>query len=134
LSVSKLKKFVLGSGVETMPSHNKRYWVIDITKRFDTVFRKRLPGNLSNQEVATILQRLASRKLFPEEVIAASIRKPNRTTLLEVRVDSPPHGKRKMIWLPALPDYTASYWREDELELENYPEILPEDSRAFDCD
>jgi hypothetical protein len=106
-----------------MHSHNKRYWVIDITKGFDTVFRKRLPGNLSNQEVTTILQRLASRKLSPEEVIAASIRKPNRTTLLEVRVDGPPHGKRTMIWLPAFLDYKASYWREDELE--NYPEILP---------
>lgn len=108
-----------------MPSKNKRHWVIDITKGFDTVFRRRLAGNLSNQEVATILQRLASRDLSPREVIAASIRKPNRAALLEVRVDGPPHGKRTMIWLPAFPDYKASYWREDELA--NYPEILPEE-------
>jgi hypothetical protein len=39
----------------TVPSKNKRYyWVIEITKGFDTVYRKRLAGNLSNQEVATI--------------------------------------------------------------------------------
>jgi hypothetical protein len=40
-----------------MPSQ-KRYWVIDITKGFETVFRKRLPGHLSIQEITTILQRL----------------------------------------------------------------------------
>jgi hypothetical protein len=108
-----------------MPAQNKRYWVIEITRRFETVFRKRLAGNLSTQEVTTVLQRLASRDLSPREVIAASIRKPNRTTLLEVRVDGPPNGKRVMIWLPALRDYKASHWREDELA--NYPEILPEE-------
>jgi hypothetical protein len=107
-----------------MPS-KKRYWVIDITKGFETVFRKRLPDYLSTQEITTILQNLASRYLSPMEVIAASIRKPRRTHLLEERVDGPPHGKRTMIWLPELPDYKASYWREDELA--EYPEILPEE-------
>jgi hypothetical protein len=113
----------------TMPAYNKRYWVIDITRRFDTVFRKRLAGNLSNQEIATILQRLASRDLSPSEVIAASIRKPNRTSLLEVRVDNhPTNGHRTMIWLPAFNEkYRASHWREDELAKADYPEILPED-------
>jgi hypothetical protein len=109
-----------------MPAHNKRYWVVDITKGSKTVFRKRLPGHLSTQEIATILQRLASRDLSPREVIAASIRKPRRTPLLEVRVDGPPRGgKRMMIWLPACPDYKASCWREEELA--EYPEILPEE-------
>jgi hypothetical protein len=89
------------------------------------VFRKRLAGNLSNLEIAAILQRLASRNLSPMELIAASIRKPNRTSLLECRVDGPPNGERTMIWLPAFRDYTAGYWREEELE--NYPEILPEE-------
>jgi hypothetical protein len=84
-----------------------------------------LPGNLSHQEVATILQRLASRDLSPMEVIAASIRKPYRTSLLEVRVDGPPNGKLIMIWLLAFPDYKASYWREDELADRN--EIFPEE-------
>jgi hypothetical protein len=89
------------------------------------VLRKRLPGNLSNQEITTILQRLAARSLSPAEVIAASVRKPGRTPLLEARVDGPPQGKRVMIWLPAALDYTASYWRGDELA--DRPEILPED-------
>ncbi len=103
-------------------SSQKRYWVIEITEGFLTVLRKRLPGHLSNQEIITILQRLASRTLSPREVIAASIRKPRRTSLLEARIDGPPHGKRVMIWLPASLDYKASYWREDELS--DYPEIL----------
>jgi hypothetical protein len=108
-----------------MPVDNKLYWVIDITNGLETVFRQRLPGYLSTQEIATILQRLASRDLSPREVIAASIRKPHRTHLLEKRVDGPPHGKRTMIWLPQCPDYKASHWREDELA--EFPEILPEE-------
>jgi len=103
----------------------KRYWVIDITKGLDTVFRKRLPGHLSNQEIITILQRLASRDLSTREVIAASIRKPHRIDLLEPRLDGPPRGKRLLIWLPECPDYKAGYWREDELA--DYPEILGDD-------
>jgi hypothetical protein len=96
-------------------SKNKWYWIIEITKGFEPAFSERLPGGLSHKEIAIILQRLASRDLSPREVLAASIRKPSRTTLLEVRVDGPPNGKRTVIWLPALPDYKASHWCEDEL-------------------
>jgi hypothetical protein len=107
-----------------MPSQ-KLYWVIDITKGFKSIFRKRLPGHLHTHEIITILQRLASRDLSAMEVIAASIRKPLRTALLEVHVDGPPRGgRRMMIWLPGCPDYKASRWREDELA--EYPEIFPE--------
>ena len=74
----------------TMPAHNKRYWLIEITRRFEPVFRKRLAGNLSNQKITTILQRLASRDLTPSEVIAASIRNPDQISALGVRVDGPP--------------------------------------------
>jgi hypothetical protein len=109
----------------SMPSP-KLYWVIDITKGFKSIFRKRLPGHLHTREVATILQRLASRDLSPMDIVAASIRKPLRTALLEVRVDGPPRGgRRNMIWLPECPDYKASRWREDELA--EYPEIFPEE-------
>ena len=65
-----------------MPAHNKRYWLIEITRRFEPVFRKRLAGNLSNQKITTILQRLASRDLTPSEVIAASIRNPDQISRL----------------------------------------------------
>lgn len=100
----------------------KRYWMVEISQGFTTTFRKYLFGHLSTQEITTILQRLASRDLTPREVISASIRKPRRTHFLDARVDGPPKGgKRVMVWLPALPDYRASYWREDELS--EYPEI-----------
>lgn len=107
-----------------MRYRNKLYWVINITRGFDIVFQKRLAGSLSNKEIATILQRLASRDLSPREVISASIRKPERTSLLDVRVDGPPHCKRTLIWLPAFPDYKASHWHEDELA--THPEIMSE--------
>ena len=89
-----------------MPAHNKRYWVIEITKGSEPVFKKRLAGNLGNQEIATILQRLACCDLSRSEVIAASM-----TSLLEERVRGPSNG-RTSIWLPALRDYRADYWRE----------------------
>ena len=107
-----------------MPSH-KGYWVIEVTEGFTTIFRKRVPGHLSNHEIIAMLQRIAARALSPREVIAASLRKPHRTSVLEARVDGPPHGKRVMIWLPSLSDYKASYWREDELA--EYPEIFDDD-------
>ena len=105
-----------------MALHDKRYWVIEITKGFELVFRKRLAGNLSDKEVSTILQRLACKALSPGEVIAASVRRPNH--LLKVRVDRSPDYRRAMIWMPALPDFRASYWKQNELF--EYPEILPD--------
>jgi hypothetical protein len=107
-----------------MPAHNKRYWVIEITKGLEPVFRKRLAGNLSIQKIVTILQRLASHDLTRSEVVAASIRNSHQTSSLDVRVDTPPNG-RTMIWLPAFLDYKAGRCGEDEFA--NNPEILPED-------
>jgi|SRR5580693_2710801 hypothetical protein len=103
----------------------KRYWRIEILKGLEPVFRNYVPGNLSNYEAATILQRLASRDLTPREVVAASIRKPRRTGLLDFRVDGPPRGKRVMIWLPDCPEYVASYWHSGEIA--EYPEIFGDD-------
>jgi hypothetical protein len=107
-----------------MPARSKRYWVIEITRRLQPVFRKPLAGNLSNRKITTILQRLASRDLNPSDVIAASIRNPDQTSCLDVRVDTSPNG-RTTIWLPAFSDYKAGHWGEDELA--NNPEIPPED-------
>jgi hypothetical protein len=47
----------------------KRYWRVEILNGSTTIFRKYVPGNLSDEEVATILQRLASRDLTPREVM-----------------------------------------------------------------
>jgi hypothetical protein len=108
----------------TMPGHYKRYWVIEITRRSDTVFRKRLAGNLSTKKITTILQRLASCDLTPSEVIAASVRNPDQISRLKPRVDTPSNG-RTVICLPALRDYKAGYCRGYDA-LANLPEIPPE--------
>ena len=106
-----------------MRVRGKRYWVVEITKSFETVFRKRLKVNLSVKEISIILQGLVCRMLSPEEVIAASVQKPNG--ILEVRVDRSPNHRRTMIWMPAFPDFRASHGHENELA--EYPEILPEE-------
>jgi hypothetical protein len=105
----------------TMPAHNKRYWVIEITNRkLEPVFRKRLAGKLSTQKITAILQRLACCNLDPSEVIATSI-----TSSLDEQVHTPPNG-RTTIWLPMFRDYRAGYCRGED-ELANCPEIPPED-------
>jgi hypothetical protein len=124
-----------------MPARKKRYWVIEITKGLEPVFRKRLAGKLSNQKIVNILQRLASQKLTRSEVIAASILNtgpitdpdPNQDpdpdadpiSPLAVRVRTPSTGLTE-IWLPAFGDYKASRCREGDA-LANLPETAPED-------
>ena len=38
----------------TMPDADKRYWVIEIIKGLEPVFRKRLAGNLSTERIISI--------------------------------------------------------------------------------
>lgn len=95
-----------------MPKH---IWRIEGIKSTTTVFRRDIPGHLSNDEVTRILQRLACKNLTENEIISASLRKRSRTALLEPVISSPPHGKRLTIWIGGLVDYIASAWREDGL-------------------
>jgi hypothetical protein len=86
---------------------NRRFWRIEIDEKTNVVFRRLLPGHLTPNEIAVILQRLACRNLSRNEVVGASIRAPKRTALLDARFDGPPKGKRQMVWLPTFPHYIA---------------------------
>jgi hypothetical protein len=106
-------------------SKPKAYWRIESIEGTNTIFRRTLPGNLSTDEIAIILQRLACRNLTPREIVSASIRKPRKSALLEYRVDGPPNGIRTMVWIPSIPNHIAGYWRADELP--DKPDIDDED-------
>jgi hypothetical protein len=94
-----------------VPRKPSGYWRIEIMQREETIFRQRLPGNLSTKKIGNILQRLVCTKLSPIEIVSAST---GSNTLLEVRVDGLPHGKRTMVWIPSHSDYLASYCKADE--------------------
>ena len=105
-----------------MSRQARYYWRVEIIERAGTVFRKFLPGHLTEKEVSGILQRLACRSLTPSEIVEASIRKPQLSGLLEVRRESKPHAKRVILSLVDLPAYVASSWRHDEIT--DWTEIL----------
>ena len=102
-------------------ANDTRHWMIEINHGHETVFRRHLPGALSEGEIATILQRLACRELSATEIIGASLRKPKRTNLLETSVAHPPNGKRTALWISLTSDFIAGRYSADELAA--YPEI-----------
>ena len=102
-----------------MTTRSKKYWRIEIEERQQIVFRRRLPGSLSQIEIATILQRLVCRKLSPDEILNSSLRNPKKVSLLAPHFDR--HAKRPVIWLEHFPHYVASRWGADEIPDE--PEI-----------
>jgi hypothetical protein len=75
----------------------KGYCRIECMNGFDVTYERFIPGNLSEDEVATIIQRLACKCLTEDEVIGASVRRPHRTALLETLRGGKPHGKRTTI-------------------------------------
>ena len=76
-----------------MPRKPKRYWRIEIEERHEVVFRRKLPGNLTENEIGRILQRLACRDLSAAEIIACSRRKNWKTSLLRVSFDLSSKGQ-----------------------------------------
>jgi hypothetical protein len=96
----------------------KDFWRIEGYKQFDRVFQTRLPGNMSESEIVTIIQRLACRHLSEEEIVQASLRKNRRTSLLEPLIGRPPNGHRTTISIDHGTDYVASYWRAGEVPLD----------------
>jgi|SRR5579863_3780150 len=94
----------------------KSYWRIQRIDRFDVTFERFVAGNLSENEVTTIIQRLACKHLSEDEIIGASLRRPRRTALLETLRGGKPFGKRTTISIDHGITYMASYWRADELD------------------
>jgi hypothetical protein len=92
----------------------KTYWRIEIMEGTDVVFRRYLSGNMSDDEIALILQRLACRKLTADEIVAGSLRRPKRSGLLDCRFESTRTAKRSLVWLATFPKYIASKWGADE--------------------
>lgn len=86
----------------------KRYWPIEIEQRHEVVFRRRLPGNLTPNEIGRILQRLACRELTVEEIIASLRRGRCDASLLELRYEYPPKARRDFVYLTNLRGYVAS--------------------------
>lgn len=92
------------------------YWRIERMDCDEVTFERFVPGNLSEKEVITIVQRLACKHLSEDEIIEASMRRPSRTALLETLRGGKPHGKRTTISIDHGITYMASYWRADELD------------------
>jgi hypothetical protein len=63
----------------------KFFWRIEGYERFDRFFEIRLPGHMTEEEIVTIIQRLACKHLSEAEIVAASLRKSTRTSLLANR-------------------------------------------------
>ena len=108
-----------------MPRKPKRYWRIEIEERHEVVFRRRLPGNLTENEIAAILQRLACRDLSVSEIISCSRRGKWKTSLLRVSFDSPPKARRPIVYLTNFPGYVASLWPSEEIPDEPEIDLLP---------
>src|SRR3954454_4086447 len=70
-----------------MPSH---HWEIKGYDGSNELFSSRVSGVLSNDEIATLLQRLAARHLNEQEVISACLRRndPNYSALLHANIDA----------------------------------------------
>jgi hypothetical protein len=103
----------------------KRYWRIEIEARHEVVFRRRLPGNLTENEIGAILQRLACRDLSAAEIISCSRRGNWKTSLLRVSFDSPPKARRPIVYLTNFPGYVASLWLSEEIPDEPEIDLLP---------
>jgi hypothetical protein len=69
---------------------------------------------MSEEEIVTIVQRLACKHLSEAEIVAASLRKNKRTSLLEPLIGRPPQGLRTVISIGHGIEYRASYWRAGE--------------------
>ncbi len=102
----------MDEGDEVLPV--KPYWLVEGYERFDRIFQARLPGHMTDKELVTIIQRLTCKHLSEEEIVAASLRKGKRTSLLEPLIGRPPQGLRTVISISHGVEYRATYWRAGE--------------------
>ena len=87
-----------------MPRKPKRYWRVEVEKRHEVVFRRRLPGNLTANEIGRILQRLACRELTAEEIVSSSRRGGWEASLLHLRYERPPKAAHPSSMSPIFQD------------------------------
>ena len=83
-------------------------WHIEGRDSTKLIFERDVPGNMSEGEIETILQRLVARHLPPDEIVDASLRKGvrDKSPLLE-RI-----GRGAPIHFGENPYYTAA-WKND---------------------
>jgi hypothetical protein len=89
-------------------------WVIEGYNSMVRTFVTVLPGNFSEGEIITIVQRLTCRHLTDDEIVSASLRKSKRNALLEPQINSGPNRGRYTISVSAGRDYIASFWKKGE--------------------
>ena len=98
----------------------KRFWKIERYESAKSVYKKILPfGYLSEKEMTSLLQRLASQHLENYEIVSASLRLNTKghTSHLEPLIDRQRlSGSRFTISVGSNPYYTASVWERDELD------------------
>jgi hypothetical protein len=98
----------------TRPRKGQGHWRIEGIEGTTTFYEAVLPGNLNDDEITTIIQRLASRHLTEDEIIGASLRKNRRTALLEPLRSRGGPSSRHIISIDHGIGYVASYWRAGE--------------------
>jgi hypothetical protein len=96
---------------------SKRFWRIEGYDSTELLFKKVLPmGYLSKGQITSLLQRLASKYLDEDQIVAASLRPNSKgyAPLLEPNTDYHPGG-RYTISVGSNPNFAASVWQNDEL-------------------
>lgn len=97
----------------------RRFWKIEGYDSTRLIFKmkKVLPvGCLTVKQMTSLLQRLASKHLDEDEIVASSIRRNCKgyAPLLECQLSSGP-GVRYSIMVGSNPFYVGSVWKSDEL-------------------
>lgn len=90
-----------------MPRKPSSPWTIEGRDSWEKLLELTAPGNLTDHEVTAILQRFASQRLSPEELVGASLRRSHRghTDLLASRTDT--SGNRYSITVGVNPWFVA---------------------------
>lgn len=97
-----------------MEKRYSKWWVVIGLDGLAPMFAAKLSTGLSEGEIGTILQRLASAHLTPAEILSASLRKRQKgyRPLLEVRRES---RQRTILSVGENPHYIASIHSDAEI-------------------
>jgi hypothetical protein len=90
------------------------HWRLYGYKRIEKVYEAVLPGNMTDAQVTTLVQRLACRDLTEDEIVGASLRKNKKSTLLDVQLGRGGPNSRHTISCGHTVSYIAGYWKAGE--------------------